>query len=178
MYAIQQLLTKAQNTVSTYIQGNFKFSWYITRENVLVRYDSHLLKAQPFSLQQFFLFPILLSVIFAKSFALKRVMCFSNSMQRNLFCKHLHFPAVFRLHNQIKITSSSLFLSFVKLSYSFYGMKFFITLSFVESFLFLIISEELDSYIALNYFSMDFSLVTPTTIRVTNFLIIKVFNLQ
>ena len=79
MYAIQQLLTKAQNTVSTYIQGNFKFSWYITRENVLVRYDSHLLKAQPFSLQQF-LFPILLSIIFAKSFALKRVMCFSNSM--------------------------------------------------------------------------------------------------
>ena len=31
---------------------------------------------------------------------------------------------------------------------------------------------------ALNYFSMDFSLVTPTTNRMINFLIIKVFNLQ
>ena len=43
---------------------------------------------------------------------------------------------------------------------------------------FFIILEELDSYIALNYISMNFSLVTPTTIRVTNFLIIKFFNLQ
>ena len=45
MCAIQQLLTKAQNTVSTYIKGNFKFPWYITTENVVVRYDSYLPKA-------------------------------------------------------------------------------------------------------------------------------------
>ena len=45
-------------------------------------------------------------------------------------------------------------------------------------FAFFFILEELDSYIALNYFSMDFSLVTPATIRMENFLIIKAFNLQ
>ena len=42
---------------------------------------------------------------------------------------------------------------------------------------FFIILEELDSNIALNYISMNFSLVKPTTIRMKNFLI-KDFNLQ
>ena len=52
-------------------------------------------------------------------------------------------------------------------------------LTFVEHFLcFFIILEELDSYVALNYISMNFSLGKPTTIRMTNFLIIKIFNLQ
>ena len=45
-YLLTRLLTKAQNTVSS----------YITTENVLVRYDSYLPKAS-FSLQQLFLFP-------------------------------------------------------------------------------------------------------------------------
>ena len=77
MCAIRQLLTKAQNTVSTYSQGNFKFPWYITAENVLVRYDSIYQKHYNFfSLQQFFLFPILISIIFAKGLPFKRVMCF------------------------------------------------------------------------------------------------------
>ena len=43
---------------------------------------------------------------------------------------------------------------------------------------FFIILEELDSYIALNYISMNFSLGKPTTIRMTDFLIVKIFNLQ
>ena len=60
MCTIHQLLTKAQYTVYTYIQGNFKFPRYITTENVLVANDSYLPKALFFfSLQLFFLFPIL-----------------------------------------------------------------------------------------------------------------------
>ena len=52
-----------------------KYSIYITTENVLVRYDSYVPKTLQlfFSLQQIFLFPILISIIFAKSFAFKRV---------------------------------------------------------------------------------------------------------
>ena len=47
--------------------------YYITTENVLVRYDSYLSKTCFFSLQQIFLFPILISIIFNKSFSFKRV---------------------------------------------------------------------------------------------------------
>ena len=50
---------------------------YITTENVLVRYDSYLPKTEKhkcfFLYKTFFLFPILISVIFAKSFACLRV---------------------------------------------------------------------------------------------------------
>ena len=61
MCTIHQLLTKAQYTAYTYIQGNFKFPRYITTENVLVTNDGYLPKALLlfFSLQLFFLFPIL-----------------------------------------------------------------------------------------------------------------------
>ena len=44
-------------------------------------------------------------------------------------------------------------------------------------FMFFIILEKHDSYITLNCFSMNLSLVTHTTIRMSNFLIINVFNL-
>ena len=80
MCTIHQLLTKAQYTAYTYIQGNFKFPRYITTENVPVTNDGYLPKALLF----FFFFTviffisntILFSIIFAKSFAFKRVMCF------------------------------------------------------------------------------------------------------
>ena len=79
MCTIHQLLTKAQYTAYTYIQGNFKFPRYITTENVLVTNDSYLPKVLLFFFFTVIFFisnTILFSIIFSKSFAFKRVMCF------------------------------------------------------------------------------------------------------
>ena len=52
-----------------------KYSIYITTENVLVSYDSYFYQnIITFFLQQIFLFPILISIIFAESFAFRRVL--------------------------------------------------------------------------------------------------------
>ena len=82
MCTIHQLLTKAQYVAYTNIQGNFKFPRYITTENALVRNDIY---QKPyyfffFTVTFFISNTILFSIIFAKSFAFKRVMCFWNSI--------------------------------------------------------------------------------------------------
>ena len=82
-----------------------------------------------FPYNMFFLFPILISIIFAKNFAFKRVIhnVLLKLDVKNLFCKYLHFSYI-RIAESNQNNQFQESFIFTKLSYSFYGMESFINL--------------------------------------------------
>ena len=82
-----------------------------------------------FPYNMFFLFPILISIIFAKNFAFKRVIhnVLLKLDVKNLFCKYLHFSYI-RIAESNQNNQFQASFVFAKLSYSFQGMESFINL--------------------------------------------------